>query len=143
MKRITTIITSFALLAGLTAAVPVLVPTGAHAATNPNSQALCEGSGGTWAANSASPTGGSCSNGEGSRTVPGTIQQITDVLVFLVGAVSVLMIIIGGVRYVTSNGEQAGTKSAKDTILYAIIGLVVAFMAYAIVHFIVASFNIK
>lgn len=140
MKRITTIIASLALLAGLSTAVFIPVP--AYAA-NPNSQSLCEGAGGTWKVDNSAPSGGTCSNGDGSRTVPGTLQQVTNVLIFLVGAISVLMIIIGGVRYVTSNGEQAGTKSAKDTILYAIIGLVVAFMAYAVVNFVVTSFNIK
>ena len=140
MKRITTFIASFALIAGLLA--PVVMPGVAHAA-NPNSQSLCEGSGGTWTVDNNAPAGGTCSNGVGTRTVPGTIQQITDILIFLVGAISVLMIIIGGVRYVTSSGDQAGTKGAKDTIMYAVIGLVVAFMAYAIVHFVVTSFNIK
>jgi hypothetical protein len=142
MKRfITTITVSIALITGLV--VPVLLPAAAHAVANPNSQSLCEGAGGSWIVDNNAPAGGVCSNGDGTRTVPGTIQQITDILIFLVGAISVLMIIIGGVRYVTSGGDQAGTKSAKDTIMYAVIGLVVAFMAYAIVHFIVASFNIK
>jgi len=67
------------------------------------------------------------------------IKTIINVLLFVIGAVAVVMIIIGGIRYVTSNGEQAHVKAAKDTILYAVVGLVVAMLAYAIVNFVVAS----
>jgi amino acid transporter len=65
------------------------------------------------------------------------IANIINILLFVIGAVAVIMIIIGGIRYVTSNGDQAQVKGAKDTILYSIIGLVVAILAYAIVNFVV------
>ena len=45
-------------------------------------------------------------------------------------------VIIGGIRYAVSGGDENGTRAAKDTILYAIIGLVVALLAYAIVNFV-------
>jgi hypothetical protein len=57
----------------------------------------------------------------------------------ILAGVAVIMIVIGGIRYVTSNGEAAHVKSAKDTILYAVIGLVVAILAYAIVNFVMTS----
>ncbi len=107
-----------------------------------NSQELCVGSGGTWKIDKAAPNGGVCTSPDG-RTVAGTIQQLTDVLIFIIGAIAVVMIIIGGIRYVLSAGDQTALTSAKNTILYAIIGLVVAFTAYAIVHFVFAAFNIK
>ena len=50
------------------------------------------------------------------------------------------MIIIGGFRYVTSQGDQTQMQSAKNTILYAVIGLIVAIAAYAIVSFVVTQF---
>ncbi len=68
------------------------------------------------------------------------IVQVTNVLLFLIGAISVIMIIIGGIKYVLSNGDSNAVKSAKDTILYAVIGLVVALLAYAIVNFVLDSF---
>ena len=61
---------------------------------------------------------------------------IANVLLFLVGAVAVIMLIVGGFRYVTSNGDQNSVTAAKNTILYAIIGIVVAFLAYAAVNFV-------
>lgn len=69
------------------------------------------------------------------------IKQITNVLLFLLGAIAVIMIIIGGIRYATSNGDSSSIKSAKDTILYAVIGLIVAILAYAIVNFVITSFS--
>lgn len=64
-------------------------------------------------------------------------RTVADTLIFIVGAVSVIMLIIGGLRYVLSGGESAAVKSAKDTILYAIIGIVVAALAFALVNFVV------
>ena len=55
----------------------------------------------------------------------------------IIGAVSVVMLIIGGIRYTTSQGDSSAVTSAKNTILYAVIGLVVAILAYAIVNFVV------
>ena len=63
-------------------------------------------------------------------------KRVTDILLFLVGAISVIMLILGGIRYVVSGGDQAQVTAAKNTILYAIIGIVVAFLAYAAVNFV-------
>ncbi len=70
----------------------------------------------------------------------GVFQTITDVLLFIIGAVSVVMLIIGGIRYTVSQGDSTAVQNAKNTILYAIIGLVVAILAYAAVHFVIGSF---
>lgn len=68
---------------------------------------------------------------------PNSIFQIvTNILLFLIGAISVIMLIIGGIRYVLSGGDQNNITSAKNTILYAIIGIVVAFLAFAAVRFV-------
>lgn len=136
MKRFISVITCSALLLGLSLCASV--PTFAAS----NSEELCVGSGGTWKINKDAPNGGTCTSPDG-RSVAGTIQQLTDVLIFLVGAIAVLMIIIGAIRYVLSAGDQTALSSAKNTILYAIIGLIVAFTSYAIVHFVYAAFNIK
>ncbi len=79
---------------------------------------------------------GDCVGGNG-----GIFGTISNILIYLVGAISVLMLIYGGLRYVTSTGDSARVKGAKDTIVYAIIGIVVALLAYAIVGFVTA--NIK
>lgn len=80
----------------------------------------------------------------GASGTPGDLSTIlttvTNILLFLMGAVSVIMIIIGGFRYVTSQGDQTQMQSAKNTILYAVIGVVVSIAAYAIVSFVVSQF---
>lgn len=68
------------------------------------------------------------------------IKNLTDTLLFLLGTISVIMIIIGGIRYTTSNGDASQTKSAKDTIMYSVVGLVVALMAWGIVGFVINRF---
>jgi hypothetical protein len=69
------------------------------------------------------------------------IVDITNTLLFIIGAVAVIMIIIGGIRYTLSNGDSAQITSAKNTILYSVIGIVVALLAYAIVNFVITSFT--
>ena len=63
-------------------------------------------------------------------------SNILNTLIYATGAVSVLMIVIGGFRYSISGGDQSAINSAKNTILYAVIGLVLAVTGYAIVNFI-------
>lgn len=65
------------------------------------------------------------------------IQTIVHVLLFLIGAIAVIMIIIGGFRYVISQGDSGNVTSAKNTIMYAVIGLIVAIFAWAIVDFVI------
>lgn len=69
----------------------------------------------------------------------GIFQRITNILLFIIGAVSVIMLIIGGIRYTISQGDSAAVTSAKNTILYAVIGIVVALLAFAIVNYVLVS----
>lgn len=70
----------------------------------------------------------------------GIFTTVTNVLLFIVGAISVIMIVIGGLRYVLSGGNSANVTAAKNTILYAIVGLVVSMLAYALINFVISSF---
>lgn len=79
--------------------------------------------------------------GQGSNTSVGDIvSTVVKVLLFIIGAVSVIMIILGGIRYTISQGDSSSVTAAKNTILYAVIGLLVAIFAYAIVSFVVDQF---
>jgi hypothetical protein len=66
----------------------------------------------------------------------GIFITITNILLFIVGALSVIMLIIGGLRYVISGGNSTNVTAAKNTILYAIVGLVIAFLAFAAINFV-------
>lgn len=68
------------------------------------------------------------------------VTDLIGLLLFAIGIIAVIMIIIGGIRYVTSNGDSSQVTSAKNTILYAVVGLIVALLAYAIVNFVIGAF---
>ena len=81
-----------------------------------------------------------CQNRADKLFGPGSIwTNIINTMIYVVGAVAVLMIVIGGLRYVLSGGDASQTKSAKDTILYSIIGVIIAIMAFAIVNFVLIN----
>lgn len=87
-------------------------------------------------------------SGEGSdargANLMGTLNVIINVALGVIGFLAVVMIIFGGVQYTTSAGDAAKVTKAKNTIMYGIIGLVIALLAYAIVNFILSNvFNPK
>ena len=73
----------------------------------------------------------------------GVFRQITNTILYFVGIIAVIMLIWGGVRYVVSGGDAKKVTDAKNTILYAIIGLIIAFLAYAIVQFVIDALPSK
>lgn len=90
---------------------------------------------------------GACSTGASSAVCAGKnervqpfIQRLVNTLLYIAGALAVIMLIIGGIRYTISGGDQSQVTSAKNTILYAIVGIIVAIFAYAIVNFVLDEF---
>lgn len=69
----------------------------------------------------------------------GVFKQITNIVLYVVGIIAVIMLIIGGIKYVISGGDSKKVTDAKNTVLYAIIGLVIAFLAFAIVNFVISA----
>ena len=69
------------------------------------------------------------------------IKKVTNTMFFIIGAVSVIMLIYGGIKYTTSGGNTNSVTAAKNTVIYSIVGLVISILAYAIVNFVVT--NIK
>jgi len=98
--------------------------------------ASCDGSGGASA-------GANCAQGNNTPTslfgTGSVFVTVVNTLLFVIGAVAVIMLIYGGIRYTISGGDQKAVTDAKNTILYAVIGIVVAVMAYAIVNFVLTS----
>lgn len=70
-----------------------------------------------------------------------TLERVVRIFQIVVGIISVMMIIFGGLKYITSGGETNGVKAAKNTILYAVIGLVIVAIAESIVQFVLQRFN--
>jgi hypothetical protein len=131
MQKIKSLILSITVLSTLSFAA--LVPAAAFATAPANldvNSALCSG-GNLDIANS-----GGCDKTAGD-TISQKIATVINVVSVIVAAVAVVMLMIGGFRYVTSAGSQDKVKGAKDTILYAIIGLVVVALAQVVVKFVI------
>jgi hypothetical protein len=79
-----------------------------------------------------------CTPGNGP-SVDSAIATVVNILSFIVGVVAIIMIIIGGLKYITSGGDSNNISSAKNTILYAIIGLVIVVLAQVIVKFVITK----
>ena len=82
-------------------------------------------------------------NGGGSakQDLPDIVTTIINVMLFIAGALAVIMIIYGGIRYITAHGDEKQVKVAKDTIVYSVVGLIIAIIAYALVTFIFDRFK--
>ncbi len=79
-------------------------------------------------------------SGTGAKTdVNNIVATALNVVFGVIGIVAVVMIILGGISYATSKGDPGKIQKGKNTILYGIIGLVVALMAFAIVNFVLKS----
>lgn len=86
------------------------------------------------------PTG-KCDVSSASNSFEHFIRKIVNILSAIIGIVAVVMIMFGGFRYVTSGGNDTSVTSAKNTILYAIIGLVIVAMSQILVHFTIKSIS--
>jgi cytochrome bd-type quinol oxidase subunit 2 len=97
-------------------------------------EAICQGAGGTFSGGTCTPAGDNA--GDQDPFESGIFASIVSTVAYVIGAISVLMIVIGGLRYVISQGDAQATQNAKNTILYAVVGLVVAFVAFGLVEFV-------
>jgi Type IV secretion system pilin len=69
----------------------------------------------------------------------GTLTKVAGALGFVAGIVAVIFVIVGGIKYIFSGGDSSATSSAKNTILYALVGLVVAVLAREIIMFVLGK----
>lgn len=132
MKKINSIlmvaVTLFILSAGL-----ITSPSVAQAALFDNStKQACDGLTGGDGCGSTDPDDPTSASGKINKV----ISTVIDLLSIVVGVISVIMIIIGGIKYVVSQGDSNSVNSAKNTILYAIVGLVIVALAQVIVKFV-------
>lgn len=121
MKKL---ILTLAVVLGLSAASFGLAPQTALADAKSE---VCKGAG----------VNGSC--GTGGVSLDNIVKNIVQLFAVIIGVAAVIMIMMGGFKYITSGGDAGKVASAKSTLLYAIIGLVVAFMAQAIVSFVLTK----
>ena len=107
---------------------PLLAPTVAYAAPTAASEAICEG------VNDGSGVT-SCTDNSSGLAVSNVIKGAIRIFQAVIGIISVFTILIGGMNYITSGGDAGKTKTARDRIMYAVIGLVIVGLAEIIVQF--------
>lgn len=94
---------------------------------------VCEGIG------LAGVEGEECTDETGSPSVQSTVRTGVVLMSYLVGVAAIIMVILGAFKYVTSGGDTNKVTSAKNTIVYALIGLVVAVLAQVLVRFVLTK----
>lgn len=130
-------------IAGLTLLAPGLaLPVVSGIASADLQSQLCSGvdaaTNATGADSCNNPTKG---NGDATSGLKSLAGKITNLFSIIVGATSVIMIIYGGFRYITSGGDSGKVGSAKNTLIYAIVGLVIVALAQLIVRFVLGQAN--
>ena len=131
-KKITTYLLGFAFLLGIVA----FVPATSFADTT---KGLCQGANLSFSAKDADGKDNTNCNKGGKvdeTQLNGLVAKVINIITVIVGIVAVVMIIVGGFKYITSGGDSNKVGSAKNTILYAIIGLIVVALAQFIVKFV-------
>ena len=125
----------FSILATIGFALPMLSPVAVRAQADIESNLGCGAN-----LDFSSASGTDCEAGQeetaGDR-VNSIVTSVINILSLVVGVVAVIMIIIGGLRYITSGGDSGQVGNAKNTILYAVVGLIVVALAQIIVRFVV------
>ena len=112
-------------------AVPaVAIPATSYAACDSIQQNITTG------VNGATGGTGACGATNSTTSLTAVAKNIVNWLSIIVGIVAVIMVIYGGFRYITSGGDSNNVSSAKNTLIYAIIGLVIVALAQVIVHFV-------
>jgi hypothetical protein len=111
---------------------PALVPAAVSAQINVDCNGIqeCLDNG------SCSVDEGNCDAGGAGSKVNDIIKLVINIFSLIVGVIAVIMIIVGGLKYITSGGDSGNVSGAKNTIIYAVVGLVVVALAQFIVRFV-------
>ena len=84
-------------------------------------------------------SGGHCNEQLATRQVNNAVSKGIEIFSFVIGVIAVIMIIISAIRFITSGGDPATVNSAKNSIIYAVIGLVIAVLAQVVVRFVLTK----
>jgi hypothetical protein len=133
-------IKSFILLSvtALAMGVPMLAPVAVSAACTSELQSqIGKGVDGATGA----PAGSTCSDvgDTGAGSLQAVAKKVVNIFSIIVGIVAVIFVIYGGFRYITSGGDSSSVGNAKNTLIYALVGLVIVALAQLIVHYVLST----
>lgn len=83
--------------------------------------------------------GSGCADPAGESSLGDTVKNVINILSLVVGMVAIIMVIVGGLKYVTSQGDSSGVASAKNTIIYAVVGIIIVTLAQVMVRFVIGT----
>lgn len=129
MKLIARFMAAFAVVAAITFALPQVVSATPMLFADAKSD-ICAGIGAAGGANGCAPSGPSV-----NRIITFAINTLS----VIAGIAAVIMIIFAGLKYITSNGEAANINSAKTSLIYAIVGIVIVAVSQFLVQFVIAK----
>ncbi len=132
IRKFKLILTGILLTASLS--LPLSLPIMASATSS--TTVLCQGANGDIGSVTSTAGGSGVCDATADTSVNKTISLALNLFSAVVGIIAVIMIIVGGIKYVTSGGSSEKTSSAKDTILFAVVGLIVVALAQIIVKFV-------
>jgi uncharacterized membrane protein YuzA (DUF378 family) len=132
VERIRTVLMAVGLLGlfGLSSLALAPATYASSASTDAAKASACDGIGGTY-----DPATGDCTTQ--SASLDSIIANVINVISIIVGVAAVIMIMVGGFKYVTASGDSGKLSSAKSTIVYAVVGLVIVAFAQSIVRFVI------
>ncbi|CAN5399968.1 hypothetical protein BH10PAT3_BH10PAT3_5480 [soil metagenome] len=122
MKKLRMVVALLLIGLGMLPALPVYAADSAKAS-------VCEGIGLT-------ASSGNCTGDANTQSVNGVIGSVVNILSLIIGVAAVIMILVGGFKYVTAGGDTNAVGSAKSTITYAVVGLIIAAVAQVVVRFV-------
>lgn len=139
LQKIKTLILSLSLMFAF--AAPVALPAAVSAVSPTVQENVCVGAKELQISDTSVTTGEPCNEDTagGQTKVNALLQKIINIFSVIVGVVAVIMIIWGGFKYITSGGTSEKVTTAKNTILYALIGLIIVALAQIIVRFVLAK----
>lgn len=132
MKKYFTLLTAVASMSLLFVSMPVSAQAPAPTVTNPTLKGeACKGITGS--------TGTATTDCGQPGFFAGLVERVINILSIVIGGIAAIVLVVAGIMYVASGGDPNNTKRAKDAILYAVIGLVVAIAGQGIVRFVIGN----
>ena len=129
MRRFVMVIISLAAVAGIGLAFLATPVLAKNDITQDNIKAVCDN-------NPNSTVCRDLDNPDAGKGVPHLFQNIINILLYAAGLVAIIMIVVSGIRFVTSRGDSNTVTKARQTLIYSVVGLLIAVLAFAVVNFV-------
>ena len=131
---------SLALATLLITMAPLSLAVPAYAATDQTiAGGVCQGTNFKITDQTTSSVGDCQDTNGGTGTLNALLTKVINIFSAIVGVIAVIMIIVGGLQYITSGGDSGKVGKAKTTIIYALVGLVIVALSQLIVHFVLVQ----